>query len=151
MDTAHAATGIAILALFSLAALLGAWAWWRSVPGANSVVTRAFWVLLRAAQAALVVEAALGGVLLLAGRRAPDLHLVYGLVPLAVSFAAEQLRVSAAETVLEARGHESDQAVGRAPEDEQRAVVGAIVRRERGVMTVAALVIVALALRAMDP
>jgi hypothetical protein len=56
--------------------------------------------------------------------------------------------VSAAETVLEARGHESAQAVGRLPPAEQRGVVAAIVRREVGVMTVASLVIVALALRA---
>lgn len=149
MDTAHAATGIAILALFSLAALAGGLAWWRFTPGGPSAAGRVFWVLLRAGQAALVVEAALGGALMLVGRRAPDLHLVYGLVPLAVSFAAEQLRVSAAETVLEARGHDSAQAVGEAAEEEQRAVVRAIVRRELGVMTVAALVILALALRAM--
>lgn len=144
MDTAHVVTGIAILALFSAAAALGGLAW------ARSAASRPFWALLRAGQAALVLEALSGGVLLLLDRRAPDLHLVYGLLPLGVSFAAEQLRVSAAETVLEARGHDSAHAVGSAPEAEQRAVVRAIVRREVGVMTVAALVIVALALRAMS-
>ena len=143
MNTAHFVTGIAILTLFALAGVVGGLAWWRSKS------PRAFWVLLRAGQAALVVEALLGGALLLLGRRTPDLHLVYGLLPLGVSFAAEQLRVSAAEPLLDSRGHESAHAVGRAPETEQRAVVAAIMRREIGVMTVAALVIVARALRAM--
>lgn len=142
MANAHVLTGLAVIALFAAAALLGALAWWRSTAGS------AFWALLRIGQAVLVLEAVIGAALLLAGRRAPDLHLIYGLLPLGVSFAAEQLRVSAAETVLDARGHDSAEAVGRAPEDEQRAVVVAIVRREVGVMAVAALVIVALLLRA---
>ena len=58
-----------------------------------------------------------------------------------MSFVAEQLRIAAAETVLAARGHESARAVGRLPEAEQRSVVLAIVRRELGVMALAALVI----------
>ena len=142
MTFAHVALGLAVVALFAVAALLGTWAWYRSASG------RAFWVVLRAGQAALVVQALLGGALLLSGRRAADLHLVYGLLGLGISFAAEQLRVSAAETVLAARGHESARAVGRLPAAEQRSVVMAIVRREVGVMAVAAAVIVVLALRA---
>ncbi len=142
MTLAHAILGFAITALFAAATLLGGWRWRRRQP------SPLFWKLLRTGQAALVAEAALGGVLLLAGRHAGELHLVYGLLPLGVSFAAEQLRVSAAETVLEARGIESARAVGGLPDAEQRAVVMAIVRRELGVMTVAAAVIVALAVRA---
>ena len=142
MTSAHLVVGLATTGLFAAATLFGAWSWIRRRPGS------AFWPILRAGQAALVVQAVLGGVLLLAGRRTTDLHLVYGLLPLGVSFAAEQLRVSAAQTVLDARGHASPQAVGELPGHEQRAVVLAILRRELGVMTVAAAVITALLLRA---
>jgi hypothetical protein len=50
--------------------------------------------------------------------------------------------------VLDARGLEDAQAVGRLDEDGQRSVVLAILRREMGVMTLAAVVVVFLALRA---
>lgn len=143
MTAVHIALGVAIVAAFVAAAGLGAVSWWES---RNSGW---FWRVLRAGQVLLVVQAALGGLLLLLGRSASgDLHLLYGLLPLGVSFAAEQLRVSAADTVLDARGLADAQAVGRLPEADQRAVVRAIVRREVGVMAVAAAVIVGLALRA---
>ena len=139
----HIGLGIAVIALFLGAGLLGAWRWYRVE------VSDGFWKLLRAAQALLVAEVAVGGVLLALGDRpAGDLHYVYGLLGLGVSFVAEQLRIAAAETVLEARGLESAQAVGALPAAEQRSVVRAIVRRELGVMTAAALVIVGLTLRA---
>jgi len=142
MTSLHLVVGLATTALFACATALGAWGWTRRRPA------RAFWAVLRAGQAALVAQLILGGLLLLAGRRATDLHLIYGLLPLGVSFAAEQLRVSAAQTVLDARGHPSAQAVGELAEGEQREVVLAILRREVGVMTVAAAVITALLLRA---
>jgi hypothetical protein len=143
MVVVHVVIGVSAVGLAALAAVLGAWRWRRSETSSS------FWLLLRAAQAAVVLEALDGGVLLALGRPAGgDLHLLYGLLPVAVSFAAEQLRVSAAETVLEARGHESTAAVGELPEVEQRAVVVAILRRELGVMTVAAAIIAALSLRA---
>jgi hypothetical protein len=138
----HLVLGVLLTALFAAAGTLGAWRWWR-------VETSPwFWRLLRAAQATLVVEVALGGVLLAAGESADELHYVYGLLPVAVSFVAEQLRVAAAETVLSARGLPDAQAVGRLPEPEQRSVVVAIVRRELGVMALAALFITGLAVRA---
>jgi len=142
MTSAHLVVGLATIVLFAAATLLGAWSWIRRRPGP------VFWPMLRTGQAGLVVQALLGGLLLLAGRRTSDLHLVYGLLPLGVSFAAEQLRVSAAQSVLDARGHASPQAVGELPGAEQRALVVAILRRELGVMTVAAAVITALLLRA---
>jgi hypothetical protein len=138
----HLVVGLATTALFAVATVLGAWSWARRRPA------RAFWPVVRAGQAALVVQVILGGLLLLAGRRTTDLHLIYGLLPLGVSFAAEQLRVSAAQTVLDARGHASAQAVDELGEDEQRELVVAILRRELGVMTIAAAVIIALLLRA---
>jgi hypothetical protein len=57
--------------------------------------------------------------------------------------------VLAAQTVLDARGLEDAQAVGRLAEREQRSVVLQIVRRELGVMALAAGVIAFLALRAL--
>lgn len=107
-----------------------------------------FWRVLRAAQAAVVVEVALGGVLELVDRKAPGLHILYGVLPLLVSLIAEQLRIASAQMVLESRGHESAQAVGKLPEADQRSVVIAILRREVGVMTLAALVVVVLLARA---
>jgi hypothetical protein len=143
MTAVHATVGGAMALLFAAAGGLGAWRWWRVEP------SDAFWRLLRAAQLAMVLEAALGGVLLLTGARpSDDLHYVYGLLPLGVSFIAEQLRIAAAETVLAARGLDSAQDMRALDEDAQRSIVRAIVRREIGVMALAALVILGLALRA---
>jgi hypothetical protein len=143
MTLVHVVLGSLVIVLFAAAGVLGTWRWYRVE---QSVL---FWRLLRPAQVLVVVEAALGGVLLLAGRR-PDgnLHYVYGLLPIAVSFVAEQLRIAAAETVLEARGIPDAKAVGELPEREQRSVVVAILRRELGVMALASLIIAGLVLRA---
>jgi len=137
-------TGTVVTCLFAVAGGLGAWRWYRVE------TSRAFWVLLRVAQAALVVWTILIGVLALTGRR-PDQELfwIYAFLPLGVSFVAEQLRIAAAPTVLEARGLEDAKAVGRLDEAGQRSVVTAILRRELGVMTAAALVIAALLVRAV--
>ncbi|HLH65573.1 MAG TPA: hypothetical protein VKV27_07715 [Solirubrobacteraceae bacterium] len=129
-------------ALFAAATLWGAWCWRRSRHSAL------FWRLLRAGQAAVVLEAALGGALVAAGRRGDTLHLIYGVLPILVSFIAEQLRIASAQTILDSRGIESAAAVGELPASEQRAIVLAIVRREMGVMVLAALVIVVLLIRA---
>ncbi|HVS28161.1 MAG TPA: hypothetical protein VHE14_01315 [Solirubrobacteraceae bacterium] len=142
MTTVHLTVGIAVCALFLAAGLWGAWRWWRVRPSA------AFWKLLRAAQVALLAQVLLGGILLL-GRHTPGrLHVLYGLLPVAVSFIAEQLRIGAAESVLAARGHTSAAAVGELDERDQRSVVLAVVRREIGVMTLAALVCFGLVIRA---
>jgi hypothetical protein len=134
--------GSLAIALNAAAGSLGAWKWWRFEPSVW------FWRLLRAGQATIVIEAALGGILVLMGRKANSLHVLYGLLPLAISFVAEQLRIASAEAVLAARGHESAADVGKLPEDEQRWVVRAIIRRETGVMTLAALVSLVLLVRA---
>ena len=146
MSSIHLIVGIAVMALFAAAGLLGAWRWWRVEPSPW------FWRLLRAGQAVLGIQVILGGVLLAQGREPTDgLHLVYGLLPVAVSFVAEQLRIAAAQTVLDARGLTDARAVGELPADGQRSVVTAIVRRELGVMTLASLFITGLALRAEFP
>jgi hypothetical protein len=133
----------AVAALFLLAGALGAWRWYRVE------ASRTFWVLLRIAQAALVAYVVLIGVFLVAGRRpADDLFYVYALLPVAVSFVAEQLRIAAASTVLASRDLEDAAAVGRLDEAGQRSVVTAILRREMGVMVVAAFVDCGLLVRA---
>jgi hypothetical protein len=138
----HIAVAIVAIALFTAAALYGAWIWWR---GRRSVW---FWRVLRAAQVVLVVQAAIGGVLALSGHKPHSLHVLYGVLPLLVSFIAETFRVNTAQMVLDARGYESSADVGKQPPEEQRAVVLAIVRREIGVMALAAAVIVILLARA---
>jgi hypothetical protein len=138
----HIVLGSLSILLSVLAALWGGWCWRQSRP------SRLFWGLLRGAQATIVVEAAIGGVLLAMGRKVSGLHEIYGLLPLAVSFIGEQLRISAAQMILDARGYESAQAVGQLPVAEQREIVSAIVRREIGVMALAAAVIVVLLVRA---
>jgi len=142
MKQVHLVVGIVTIVLSGAAGVYGAWCWWRV---SNS---RWFWRLLRASQAAIVVEAALGGVLVLLGHQSPGLHTLYGVLPLFVSFVAEQMRVSTAQMVLDKGGFESAQAVGELPGEEQRAVVVTILRRELGVMALAALVNTVLLARA---
>ena len=137
------------LALFSgvvnlIAGLVAATLWWRVEPRPWA------WWLIRAGQGAAVLQALGAGILALAGLDPADgLFWLYMLLPVAVGFVAEQLRLAAAQTVLDARDLEDAQAVGRLPADEQASVVLAIMRRELGVMAVAALVIAFLALRAI--
>jgi hypothetical protein len=134
--------GIACIALTGAAGLWGAWCWYRVLQ------SRIFWRLLRASQVAVVVQAALGGVLIVIGKKASSLHLIYGLLPLGISFVAEQLRIASAQMILDGRGFESAAAVGELPESEQRVVVVSILQRELGVMVLAALVILVLLIRA---
>jgi hypothetical protein len=142
VKTVHVAVGVATIALNGGAAVFGAWCWWQARTSAW------FWRTFRTGQAVLVLQAAVGGVLVLMGHKPSSLHLIYGLVPLGVSFVGEQLRVASAEAVLDARGFKSASEVGERPADEQRAVVRAILQREVGVMTIAAIVIVVLLARA---
>jgi hypothetical protein len=134
MKQAHIVVGVLTIVLTAIAGAYGAWCWWRAVASAW------FWRLLRASQIAVVIQAALGGVLVLTGHKPPGLHVLYGLLPLLVSFMAEQLRISSAQMVLDQRGFESSEAVGKLPRDEQQAVVVAILQRELGIMVLAALV-----------
>ena len=126
-----------------LAGALGAWRWWTVEP------SQAFWVLCRAGQALAVAQAAVAGLLAVLGFHPDDnLYWLYALLPVAVSFVAEQLRVTAAQAVLDSRGLEDAQAVGELDADHQRSIVLQIVRREMGTMAAAAIVIAFLAARA---
>ena len=132
-----------VLAVNAVAGSFAAWRWWTVRPSDTA------WPLLRAGQGVAFAQAAVAGVLF-AMDYAPedDLYWLYALLPVAIGLIAEQLRIASAEQVLEDRDLPDAQAVGTLPEAEQRSVVLAIVRRELGVMALAALVVAFLALRA---
>ena len=142
MSDLHTTLGVIAIAINAAAALLGGAAWLaRRNP-------RVFWISLRIGQALIMVEAVVGAALLLDGRDLPRLHLVYGLIPIAVAFLAEQLKVMATQSLLDQRGYEGGADVAKLPEAEQRAFVTAVLRRELGVMAVSAAIVTLLALRA---
>lgn len=137
-------TALLTVLLNACAAALGAWRWWRVE------TSRAFWALARAGQAAAVALAAAAGVAYVGGARPDDgLFWLYAILPLAVAFIAEQFRILSAQTVLEQRGLEDAQAVGTLPADQQRSIVTQILRRELGVIALAAGAITFLAIRAV--
>ena len=142
MTTLHIVLGVALIVSSAAAGAWGAWRFYVVEP------SQAFWRMLRVSQAIAALVALQGGLLLALGRETPGMHLLYGFLPLAVSFLGEQLRIASAETVLAARGLPDAAAVGRLTEDGQRSVVLAIVRREMGVMSASALVVAVLGLRA---
>jgi hypothetical protein len=142
MTTVHATVAVLTITLTASALLIGAWCYWR-------VRTTAwFWRVLRASQVAVIVQVALGGVLVALGHKPPGLHVLYGVLPLFVSLIAEQLRAASAQTVLDGRGFASAQEVGTLPADEQQVIVASILQREIVVMTLAALVNTVLLARA---
>jgi hypothetical protein len=145
MTTAVVWGAFVLAALNVLPGLLGAWRWYRHES------SHGFWVLLRIAQVAAIVFAAAIGVLAAAGHSSSEnLFYLYSLLPLAIAFVAEQLRVASAQTILDQREIPNANAVGELPEIEQQLVVALIVRREMGVMCLSALVVVFLALRAAE-
>jgi hypothetical protein len=132
-----------LAATSGVAGAWGAWRWWTVRPDRTS------WILLRASQAVAVVVAVAAGVFYLAGLEPPGhLYWLYALLPIPVSFVAEQLRLASAQAVLDQRGLSDAQAVGTLDEAGQRSVVLQIVRRELGTVSLAAIVVCFLALRA---
>lgn len=143
MTEAVVAGALALAAFNAVPMALGAWRWYRWES------SRGFWLGLRVAQVAALAYAVAIGVLAAFGYSSTEsLFYLYALLPLAVGFVAEQLRVSSAQTILDQHDLADAQAVGALPEGEQHELVAAIVRREMGVMTLSALVVVFLALRA---
>jgi hypothetical protein len=137
MVTLHLIAAIAVLATNALAGIWGAISWYRRRPSVG------FWYALRVAQVAVVVQIAIGGLLLLDGREALDgLHYVYGVLPVLITLLAEGARIQATDHELEGLDFDS------LPRERQAAVAAAISRRETGIMAVSALVILGLALRA---
>jgi hypothetical protein len=141
------AGAIAVAALNAVPGLLGGWVWRSGAADGSGV--RLFWLMLRVGQGSALVLAVAVGSLSVAGHHAREgLFYLYALLPLAVAFVAEQLRVASAQAVLDQRGLADARAVGELPAEEQRRIVAAIVSREVGVMALSALVVVFLALRA---
>ena len=131
------AAGIAVVALNGLAAAWGGIAWLRRDPSVW------FWYVLRVAQASVVVQAVLGGVLLAQGEEADGLHLFYGITPLLISFVTEGMRVGVAQQEVEEAGD-----VEALERREQVLLARRVVMREMGVMTIGTLMILTLSLRA---
>ncbi len=147
MTQAIVAGAIAVAALNAVSGLLGGWLWYDGGPSERSA--SAFWLALRVGQGSALTLALAVGSLAAAGNYSTDkLFYLYALLPLAVGFIAEQLRVASAQTILDQRELDGAQAVGELPEGEQRGIVLEIIRREIGVMALSALVVVFLALRA---
>jgi len=138
MADVHLVVGVAVLVLNLVAGVWGGIAWLTERPSVS------FWYLLRAAQISVILQVLLGVLLLIAGHEAEDpLHYMYGSAPLLVNLIAEGLRAGSAQKEL-------PEGVDFATlgTNEQRTIALRIVRREMGVMTLAALLIVAFAFRA---
>jgi heme A synthase len=137
MIAVHIAVGCAVILLNLAAGAIGGWAWYRnqaSIP---------FWYLLRIAQVSVFLQALLGGLLVVTNHKAAeDLHYLYGILPLVVSFIAEGARTGAAQREI---GEIDFEAL---PPDTQQSIALQIVRREMGIMAVSCGVIFFLALRA---
>jgi hypothetical protein len=96
------------------------------------------------AQVAVVIQVALGLLLLARGDRpGDDLHVLYGIAPLVVTLVSEGMRVGVAQRELE--GVEDPEALDRS---QQVAIARRVALGEVGVMTIGALLILTLALRA---
>ena len=134
------AVGIAVLAANAAAAGWGAVAWLKKDARASIV----FWPLLRLAQATVVVEAVIGLLLLARGESSPDgLHVAYGLAPLLITLLSEGMRAGVAQRELD-----SVDDLDALDRPQQVALARRVALGEMGVMTVGALLILTLALRA---
>jgi hypothetical protein len=134
----HAIIGFATLGMNVLAAGWGGAAWLRKDPSVS------FWYFLRTAQLTVVVEVALGIVLLAQGKSPPDqLHYVYAVAPLVIAVVTEAMRGAAASSELEEIGDPE-----ALPHRERVLLARRVVVREIGIMTVGLLLIVTLLLRA---
>jgi hypothetical protein len=132
--------GIAVLVTNAAAAGWGAIGWLRK----DARASLAFWPLLRVAQATVIIEVLLGFLLLARGASAPDgLHVAYGVAPLVITVISEAMRAGIAQRELE--DVEDVDALDRR---QQVALAKRVALGEMGVMTVGALLILTLALRA---
>jgi heme A synthase len=137
MAEVHLVVGCALILSNAIAFAVGGIAWIRDQASVR------FWYLLRVAQLTVFLQVLLGGLLVFTGHEPDDdLHYLYGLLPLVVSFLAEGARAGAAEREVR------DLDVESLPPEAQQQVALAIVRREMGIMAVSCGVILFLGLRA---
>jgi hypothetical protein len=142
MATAVLLVSLLVAAVSLATGVWGSWLWWRFAAEDH------FWLAIRGTQIGALLLAVLAGVVWVSGADdVPWLFWLYCLLPVAISLIAEQLRIIAAEQVLERRGLDGAADVAELDEAGQRGVVREIVRREVGIMTVSAFVICFLALR----
>ena len=132
--------GVVVAVAWIAAALNAAAAAWGAVCWQRFRHSPVFWALTRAGQAAIVVFAAFTGLVALTGDTPDDdLFWIYVLVPLGVSFVAEQFRILSARTVLDQRELADAKAMRKLPVSEQELIRDLIIRRETGIMALAAL------------
>lgn len=130
--------GIAVVATNALAGAWGAVAWVRGFPSSS------FWWMLRGAQIAVAIQVAIGLFLVARGASSPDgLHIAYGISPLVVTLVSEGMRAGAAHRELE-----DVPDLDSLTRSDQLAIARRVAMSEMGVMTVGALLILTLALRA---
>jgi heme A synthase len=133
----HIAVGMLVILLNLAAGAIGGWAWFKTRPSVP------FWYLLRFAQIAVFIQATLGALLLVTGHSAKeDLHYLYGVLPLVISFIAEGARLGAAQREL------GELDIDSFPPEAQESIAMQILRREMGIMAVSCIVIFFLAVRA---
>jgi hypothetical protein len=137
------AVGIAVLATNIAAAVWGGVAWARRIP---SVV---FWYLLRVAQGVVVLQVALGLFLLIgeSKRAGSGLHYLYGVSLLLIALVAEGFRAGVAQREIDKREIDDVEVLERR---DQILLARAVVRNEMGIMTMSAIAVVTLALRAFS-
>ena len=136
MVEVHLVLGITLLVTNLIAGVWGGVAWLAGRPSVG------FWYALRVAQTAVILQVLLGMLLVFTGHSTDELHILYGALPLLVSFLAELARAGAASQEL------GELDFHTLAEERQREIGLTIVRREMGIMAVACLVILGLALRA---
>ena len=133
----HIAVGCGVILLNLAGGVIGGVAWYRNRPSIP------FWYILRFAQISVFIQALLGGLLLITDHQAKEnLHYLYGILPLVISFIAEGARLGAAQREL------GDMDIESLPEESQNEIALLIVRREMGIMAVSCIVIFFLAVRA---
>ncbi|MBJ7472213.1 MAG: hypothetical protein JHD16_12985 [Solirubrobacteraceae bacterium] len=150
MDDPYVIGAWIVAAVNAVAAVLGLALWLLGRPGPL------FWVPARTGQVVAAAYAVFCGAYAVVAEPPPDgLVWVYILTPIAVSYFAEQLRLVAAQTVLERHGFESAEAlrasVTSGDVDGDRFATGIaheVVLREVAVVATAAFVIAFLAWRA---
>lgn len=131
-----------VLVANAAAAGLGSVCWLRSRPR----LSLTFWPLLRVAQAAVAVQVVIGLLLLASGEHSPDgLHIVYGISPLVITLVSEAMRAGVAERELDRAGD-----LDSLDRREQVALAQRVALGEVAVMTVGALLVLTLALRAFQ-